>query len=399
MLTAIIFIAAYAVVAVGRVPGLRIDRTGAALIGGLLMIVTGAIDLESAARAVDPRTMVLLFSMMIIVAFLRLSGGLSAAALWIGTRISHPQTLVALLVFAAGILSALFVNDTVCLVFTPIVVQVVQSRALPPLPFLLALATASNIGSAATITGNPQNILIGALSGISFNRFLLQVGPVSLILLALDVVLICALFHRELARPPLAAVDRRVRVHRVLLVKTLLVAAGVMSAFLLGVDTAIAAAGGAAVLLVTRRVRPTKIYRAVDWDLLILFAGLFVLVASAEKAGFDKRLFDWLARLRVDTVAGLTFISALMANTISNVPAVMLLSPIVPKLPNPEQAWVVLGAASTFAGNMTILGSIANLIVVEGARRHGIVIKFWDYARIGLALSAVSLLLTVFWFS
>src|SRR5262249_11928954 len=162
------------------------------------------------------------------------------------------------------------------------------------------------------------------LSGVSFNEFLLRVGPLSLLLLALDALLICALFAKEFSTDVAPPAIARVRVHRVLLAKALIVSTGVLVAFLAGVDTAIAAAGGAAILLVTRRVRPAKVYRAIDWDLLMLFAGLFVLVASAARAGFDQRLFAWLAPLRVTTVGGLATMSAVLSNAISNVPAVML---------------------------------------------------------------------------
>lgn len=397
MLTALIFVGAYAVIAAGRAPFLRIDRTGAALVGAVLMIVSGAISLDAAARAVDARTIVLLFSMMVIVAYLKLSGGLAACAAWVAQRVKSPVALVVALVFASGVLSALFVNDTICLVFTPMVIAVVQSRGLPPLPFLLALATSSNIGSAATLTGNPQNILIGAMSGIPFAAFTAKVGPLSLVCLAVNALLICVAFRTPLRVAAITAPHVRVRVHRFMLAKTLVVVGAVMVGFLSGRDTAVAAAAGAAALLVTRRVRPAKIYRAIDWDLLMLFTGLFVLVASAERAGFDDRLFAWLKPLGIQTVAGLSLTATLLSNAISNVPAVMLFTTIVPSLPDPAKAWTVLAVSSTFAGNVTILGSIANLIVVEGARRRGIEISFWDYARVGVPLSLISLLIAIVW--
>lgn len=398
MWTALIFVGAYAVIATGRLPGFRIDRTGAALVGAVLMVVTGAITLDAAARAVDSRTIILLFSMMVIIAHLKLAGGMAACAAWVGQYVADPRALLVALVFASGVLSALFVNDTVCLVFTPIVVAVVQARGLPALPYLIALATASNIGSAATLTGNPQNILIGALSGMSFRSFGARVAPLAVVCLAIDAVFICAVFRRELRQPvSRGAAHPRLRVHRLLLMKTLVVAGGVLTAFLAGVDTAVASAAGAAALLVTRRVRPAKVYRAVDWDLLMLFVGLFVIVASAEEAGYDQLFFEWLQPLGVATTGGLAVATAVLSNLVSNVPAVMLLAKVVPRLPDPDTAWLTLAVSSTFAGNVTILGSIANLIVVEGARRHGIRLGFWDYARIGLPISAVTILLGILW--
>jgi len=399
-ITALIFIAAYAAIAAGRVPYLKIDRTGVAVVAAILMVVTGAIGFDAAVRAVDFRTIVLLFSMMVIVANLRLAGGLAALAQAAGERFSHPAALLTTLVFAAGVLSALFVNDTICLVFTPLVLDLVAARGLRPLPFLLAVATASNIGSAATITGNPQNILIGTVSGISFTRFATALAPVALAGLVLDAVLLCVVFRRDLRVAP---VDPRsgppVHTHRGLLWKTLIVTALVLAGFLAGYDTALVAAAGAASLLVTRRVRPRKVYTAIDWDLLMLFIGLFVIVAAGERAGFDRTLFKWLAPLGVTTLTGLSATAAVVSNAISNVPAVMLFTRIVPRLPEPLTSWLALAMSSTLAGNLTILGSIANLIVVEGARRRGVRVGFLEYAAIGVPLTAVTIAFGIWWLS
>lgn len=400
MLTALIFIGTYAVVAAGRAPFLRLDRTGAAIVGAVLMVVTGAITFNGAVSAIDFRTIVLLFSMMIIVAHLRLAGGLAEFARFISTRIGHPGALIVALIFIAGVLSALFVNDTICLVLTPIVLDVAAARRHRPLPYLVALATASNIGSASTMTGNPQNILIGSVSGISFLSFVAAIGPVVVIGLTMDAALIWLMFRHELhttltAPSPIAAT----RLHRPLLIKTLVVTTAVLGGFLAGYDTALVAAAGAATLLVTRRVRPRKVYAAIDWDLLMLFIGLFVLVGAGERAGFDRRMLAVLKPLGVETIAGLSATAAILSNVISNVPAVMLFTKIVPQLPDPGRAWLALAMSSTLAGNMTILGSIANLIVVEGARRRGHVVTFWEYARVGVPLSLITLVIGVWWLS
>lgn len=379
-------------------PPLRIDRTGAAVVGAILMVVTGAIGFDDAVRAVDVRTLVLLFGMMIIVAHLRLSGGLAAVASLAGARLAHPVALLAALVFTAGILSALFVNDTICLVFTPLVLDLTEQRRLRPLPYLLGLATASNIGSAATITGNPQNILIGSMSGIPFGRFAAVLGPVSLLGLALDAVLIWALFRRDLRSSPTSPVPaRRVRIHRALLWKSAAVTLAVLAGFLAGHSTALVAAAGAAALLITRRIRPQRIYAAIDWDLLMLFVGLFVIVGAVQHAGIDRALFAFFAPLGVHTVAGLSATSALLSNLVSNVPAVMLFTTVVPRLPDPDRSWLVLAMSSTLAGNLTVLGSIANLIVVEGARRRGVEIGFGVYAALGVPLTLLTLGLGVWW--
>lgn len=379
-------------------PLLRIDRTGVALVGAILMVVTGAISLEDAAASVDVRTLVLLFSMMVIVAHVRMAGGLDLVVRAAGHRVRDPRLLLLLVVIASGVLSALFVNDTVCLVFTPLVMELAGDRRLSPTPFLLALATASNIGSAATPTGNPQNILISSMSGIPFSRFVSILGPVSLAGLALDAAVIAFLFRHQLRVTALpAGASRGRRPHRAMLLKTALVSAGVVVGFIAGLDVALVASGGAGVLLVTRRVRPRKVYAAVDWDLLMLFIGLFVIVGAGERAGLDAQLFRWLSPLGVSTVAGLSATAALLSNAVSNVPAVMLFTTVVPKLPVPQTSWLALAMSSTLAGNLTVLGSIANLIVLEGARRRGVTIGFASHARVGIPVTVLTLGLGIWW--
>jgi Na+/H+ antiporter NhaD/arsenite permease-like protein len=398
VITFLIFLATYAVVALGRAPGLAVDRTGAALVGAILMVVTGAIGFDDAVRAVDFRTLVLLFGMMVLVAHLRLSGGLAALVRVVTERVTHPVLLVLALVFTAGFLSALFVNDTICLVFTPIVIDVAEARRHRPLPYLLALATASNIGSAATVTGNPQNMLISTVSRISFRAFSSSLMPIAILGLIVDALVIWLFFRRQLTSVSTDVVAMEpVTPHGPVLVKTIVVALAMLAGFLAGYDTALVSAAGAAALLVTRRVSPRKIYAAIDWDLLMLFAGLFVVVAGAEQAGIDRRIFQLLAPLGVRTLGGLTATVAVLSNAVSNVPAVMLLSHLVPTLPDPGRAWLVLAMASTFAGNLTIVGSIANLIVVEGARRRGVTIGFWDYARVGIPLTITTLVMGAWW--
>jgi Na+/H+ antiporter NhaD/arsenite permease-like protein len=400
VITAAILLSVYAVIAFGRAPLVRLDRAGAAIVGALLMVVAGSISFDEAVRAVDVHTIVLLFGMMVITAHLRLAGGFTALARFLSSRITHPAALLVALVLVGGLLSAFFVNDTICLVFTPIALDVAAARRHRPLPYLLALATASNIGSVATVTGNPQNMLIGSLSRLPFRTFASALFPVALAGLALDAALLWLMFRGDLHR---SAEDEAriqpVRPHWPLLVKSLLVTAGVLTGFLLGYDTAVVAMAGAAALLVTRRVKPEKVYRAVDWDLLMLFVGLFVIVGAAEKSGLSVRVFDTLRPLGVHTVAGLTVAAALLSNVISNVPAVMLFTHIIPLTPDPQRAWLTLAMASTLAGNLTILGSIANLIVVEGARRRGVAVSFGEYARVGLPLTLATLAFGAWWLS
>jgi Na+/H+ antiporter NhaD/arsenite permease-like protein len=401
LVPALVFVATYAVLAVGRPPLLRIDRTGAAIIGAILMVTVGGLPLESAWRAVDYRTLILLFGMMILVAHLQLARFFSTLARATVGAIRHPAALLLAVVFAAGALSALFVNDTVCLVFTPVLLEVAAARRHRPLPYLLALATASNIGSVATITGNPQNMLIASVSGIGYRPFAAALVPVAVVGLALDAAVIWLLFRRDLHA---GAFEERTRVgtravHRAMLAKSLLVTAAVVAAFVAGVDTALVSAGAAAVLLVTRRVKPEKVYRQVDWGLLALFVGLFVVVAGIERVGLDRRAFELLQPLGIDAVPGLCAVSALLSNLISNVPAVMLFTRIVPHLPDPTTSWLALAMSSTLAGNLTLVGSIANLIVAEGARRRGVAVSFLDHLKVGLPVTALTIAFGIWWLS
>ena len=403
MLPAVILFLSYVVLALGHLPGLRLDRTGAAVIGAILMVTVGGLSFDAAVAAVNYRTLVLLFGMMVLVAHLQLAGFFSLVARSVAGRLVHPVALVAAIAAAAGALSALFVNDPVCLVLTPVVIEIARLRRLNPVPVLLALATGSNIGSVATIIGNPQNMLIGSLSRIPFLHFSAVLGPVALVGLGMDVAVIAAVyrgrFHASgLVEEPIVVDHMRLRrAQSALLAKTIAIAACMLGGFLAGFDPALVAAAGGAALLVTRRVKPQKIWRRIDWDLLVLFVGLFVIVAGAEKAGLDRRFFDLLRPIGLETKAGLALVSALLANLISNVPSVMLFSRFVPTLPNPGLGWMTLAMSSTLAGNLTILGSIANLIVVEGARKQGVNITFGEYLRVGLPITIATLIFGTWW--
>jgi Na+/H+ antiporter NhaD/arsenite permease-like protein len=336
----------------------------------------------------------------VLVASLHLARFFSVLGRRAVASIREPAVLLVVVVFVSGALSALFVNDTVCLVFTPLLIDLARARNLRPLPFLLGLATASNIGSTAAITGNPQNMLIGSLSGISYGSFLVALGPVAVVGLAIDSAILLLLFRRELAPVAWSPEAEQLRpVHRALILKGSLISAGVLAAFLSGIDTALVAAVAAAAVLVTRRVKPEKIYRQVDGGLLVLFMGLFVVIRGVEAAGVDRWLFDLLQPIGIGTVWGLSAVAAILSNLTSNVPAVMLFSRMVPRLADPQGAWLALAMSSTLAGNLTILGSIANLIVVEGAGRRGIRISFTDYLRVGLPVTLATLSFGAWWLS
>jgi Na+/H+ antiporter NhaD/arsenite permease-like protein len=388
----LIFAATYAVVAAGRVPWVRIDRAGAAFLGAALMVATGVLTLDEAWRAIDPDTILLLLGVMIVVANLRLCGFFRLVAAAAVGRAGHALLLLVAVVGVTGLLSAFLVNDTICLVLTPLVMDVVLHLRRNPVPYLIGVALAANVGSTATLTGNPQNIIIAGLSRISYGAFAASLAPVAAIGLVLTVAVLLARWPGEFRHGgTLRAHPPRVRIHRGLLVKTLLVTAGLVIAFFAGVRPAEAAVVAAALLLPSRSVNVRKMYAEIDWELLLMFAGLFVVVAGLERAVLTPDTVRRLAGLHLDALPVLSVVTALLSNLVSNVPAVLLLKPFVPALPDPARAWTAVAMASTLAGNFSILGSVANLIVVQRARRRGIEIGFWTYFSVGAPLTVATI--------
>jgi Na+/H+ antiporter NhaD/arsenite permease-like protein len=393
----VIFAATYFVVAIGHFPGFRIDRTGAAIIGASLMIGTGTLTFEEAVQAVDYSTLVLLFGMMIVVASLRFSGFFRWVGVWAMRRADGPWTLLAAVVLLSGVFSAFFVNDTMCLALTPLVLEVTRTTGRNPVPYLLAVAMASNAGSVATITGNPQNMMIGSLSRISYPQFAAALAPVAAASLLLTFLVIAVLYRKELrGAQPLQVQEVRVRLNKALLWKSAAASVGMIGFFFAGWPVARVAIVAGALLLVTRRVKPEKVYHEIDWALLALFAGLFVVVAGVEKTSLDENLFRFASRFRLGNVWVLSGFAALLSNLVSNVPAVLVFRPLMDHLPYPQQGWLTLAMSSTLAGNLTIPGSVANLIVVQLARREA-KITFWEYLRAGVPLTLLTLAAGAAW--
>ncbi|MEK7824497.1 MAG: SLC13 family permease [Candidatus Eisenbacteria bacterium] len=341
----------YAVLAFGSLRPLRLDRAGAALVGATAMVAAGVLTPAQAVAAVDFHTLALLFGVMVVVAHLRLAGFFR----WLAARtlvLAHaPRTLLTLGVVVAGVLSALFVNDTIYLLLTPLVLEATAGLGYPPVPFLLAVAMGANVGSVATIVGNPQEMFVAGLSGISYPRFAMVLAPVAVAGLALTAWFLGHAFRRELA-----------------------------------------AFAPASALLITRRLKPVKVYAQVDWALLAIFAGPFVVVEGIERSGLARR---WLALLdagRDGSLAALVGVTAVMSHLVSNVPAGLLLKGVAGHGADPDRTWLALAMASTLAVDLTRVGSVANLIVVEQARGRA-EIGFWTYARVGVPLTPLTLAL------
>ena len=390
----LIFLLTYVAVAIGRMPGVGLDRAGSAFLGACLMVAVGVLPLSQAILAIDFNTVALLLGMMILVANLRLAGFFGLVTEFAVRRAHHPLVLLAVVVLVSGLLSAFLVNDTVCLVLTPLVLDLVLRLKRAPVPYMLAVAMASNIGSAATITGNPQNIIIGSLSGIPYGAFAAALAPAAAIVLGLTVVLIALVWREEfftrtrLVAPP----ARRVRPNRPTIFKALAVSGLLIAAFFAGVAPAKAALIAGAVLLATRRIKSEKIYAEIDWTLLLMFAGLFVVVAGLDRAVLGPRVLAAARGLQLGVPAVLAFATAALSNLVSNVPAVLVLKPFVADLADPRRAWLLVAMAATFAGNFTLLGSVANLIVAKRAQARGVAIGFRAYFLVGAPLTLLTLL-------
>jgi len=385
-----IFLLTYILMALGQPPLFRIDRTGAAIIGASCMIIFDVLSVYEAYEAIDYKTILILFGMMILIANLRLSGFFNIILNFLANRIQSPIFLLYLLIFSSGILSAFFINDTICLIFTPFILDLTKRLKLNPKPYLLALCMSANIGSVATITGNPQNIIIGAASGIPYSTFFIKLFPVALVGLLICALLLQWFYKKELAVSVTKTPELRYRYNKPLVIKSSLLALLTVLLFFLNAPMEVVSIGVGSFLLITRRIKPEKVYNLIDFRLLILFIGLFIVIKGFVKSAFFNEMVE-VFRDFVKTPLSLVFSCALLSNIVSNVPAVLIFKPLIAKWFNTENAWLYLALASTFAGNLTILGSIANIIVIEGASSR-VKIGFLEYLKVGLPLTVLSLM-------
>jgi Na+/H+ antiporter NhaD/arsenite permease-like protein len=389
-----IFCCTYLLISGRRLKILPLNRPAAALLGCVMMVGSGVITPEQAYRAVDYNTLVLLLGMMLIAAYLWLAGFFEWAADWILRRAGSPQRLLLYLVVSSGLFSALLVNDTVCLMLTPLVVAVMVRGKLPLAPYLLALAMSANLGSVATLVGNPQNMIIGHMSGIPFLRFSESLVPVAIVGLSIEYLVLRIGFARTLRS---AIIERPREVPSTLdvrlLVLTLAVLGGVFIGFMAGLNLSWTALGGGAVIMVAARRDTHEVLKLVDWHLLVFFAALFIVVEGLNATGLPHQLHEGLRPLFGVSSSGqawnLAWFSALGSNVFSNVPFVLVAGKWIGNFAEPELMWKVMALATTLAGNLTILGSVANIIVVESARKH-VEVGFWDYARFGIPVTILT---------
>ena len=389
-----IFAITYVLISGRQLKVLPLNRPAAALLGAVLMVATGVMTPERAYRAINYDTLVLLLGMMLISAYLYLAHFFEWAAELLLNFSRTPARLLLYVTLTSGILSALLVNDTICLMLTPLVVAVIRRGKLPLLPFLIALATSANIGSAATLVGNPQNMIIGHFSHISFPEFSRSLLPAAVMGLAINFFILRFGFRKVLRQ---TAIDRSAHVvpklERGLFALVCIVLVSIFAGFLAGLNLAWTAMAGAVLVMVLARRDTHNVLKLVDWHLLLFFAALFIVVDGLSDTGLPDEIYSRLQPIFASSMPAqawnLTWFSVVGSNIFSNVPFVLVAGNWIARFTDPALMWKVLALATTFAGNLTIIGSVANMIVVESARDH-IQIGFWDYARYGIPITILT---------
>lgn len=398
LIALIIFVITYLGIIFTRLPGVNIDRPSAAYFGAIAMVLFGVVTPAQAISYIDVNTIFLLLGMMIIIATLQLDGFFSLIA---KKTISWSKTkfrLLSIIVFVTGLASAFLVNDAVVLMFTPVIIQICRSSKLNPVPYLIAEILSSNAGSAMTITGNPQNMLIGISSGISYSEFLLRLLPVSIISM-ITIILIMRLVYRK------AFSDNKVLSFSEIesngngnIIRSgsvfVLVIIGFFLVKYINLSIPMIAITGSALILLLGKAKPSDIIHKVDWVLLLFFASLFIVVGAVENSGLLDPVLK--GNLLKSDLNGLAFVhgsSLIMSQIVSNVPFVVLMLPMLKTLDS-NMLWLALASASTLAGNATIIGAMANLIVIESAEKSGIKIDFVEFLKSGIVVTILTLLVS-----
>lgn len=397
----VLFALTYAGVALGGFPGLAIDRTGIALLGAIAMVVTGVVGEKDALLAIDLPTILLLFSLMVVSSQLALGGFYTRVADLLTHGLKHPQRFLFQSMLVAAGLSAVLTNDVVCLALAPLLAVAVRRAGLNPVPYLLGLAAAANIGSAATIIGNPQNMLIGQTGALHFGRFLGFCAVPSVLSLGAAFGILLWVYRRHLLADPASSVATDAPAGPVYDAyqsrKGLLVTLAVVVAFFTPAPRELTALCAAGWLLCSRRMSTRSLLGEVDWHLITLFCGLFIVIKGFETTGLPGQIVDGLAArgIALHAPLALTGVSVALSNLVSNVPATMLLTKFLPA--GDPLPWYVLALTSTFAGNLITIGSIANLIVIEQAGQQGVRIGFREHAHTGVPITLASLAITLSW--
>ena len=395
-----IFAITYIGIAMGHVPGLKLNRAGIVLLGAIAMMIFGEITTADVVSYINWPTVFLLFGFFVISAQLRLSGFYDKVANGISARLGHPAGFLFVLMAVTAGLSAFLNHDIVCYVFTPVVGAALLRKRINPVPFLVALAISSNIGGAATLIGNPQDMLIGQVAHLDFGHYLLWSSVPVLVAMGAAYGIIWLMSHKSLQ--PVSPVQYEpdspsIPYNRPHTIKGLVILAVVIGLFFSRVPKEIIALAAAGIHLASPKFRTDDLLRLVEWPILILFMGLFVVAGAFESAGCGDQAVQWLANsgFNLNAPHNLVLTTAALSNLINNSAAVMLLLKVVP-LSQPVTGYI-LALANSFGGSLIIVGSVSNIIVVQQAREMKIRISFWDFARLGIPVTLAALAGLIFW--
>ncbi|HHT9151194.1 MAG TPA: SLC13 family permease, partial [Candidatus Wujingus californicus] len=395
----LIFILTYSIISAQKMKWHKLDRPTATLLGAVLMVLTGVLTLEEAYRAVDFNTILLLLGMMIVIAYLKIANCFKYLSYLLITHARNAFLLLCFVSFSSGILSALFVNDTICLMFTPLLILALKQTRLNPVPYLIALATSSNIGSVVTLTGNPQNMLVGVFSKIPYLDFSLHLIPVGLLSLVVNVMIVYIFFRKDINFKRLEPIELvKPEIDLKLTIKSLALVFFIFLGFIFSGNLPLSAITGGLALIIISRTKPQEAMEKIDWTLLLFFSGLFIVVGGVNKAGLLSMMHNvvepYMGKDVLSQVINFSAFSVIASNIVSNVPFVLLSAGWVDKFIDPKIMWYSLAMSSTFAGNLTIMGSVANMIVMELSKEH-VQVGFWDFFKVGFTTTVVSTIIGI----
>jgi Na+/H+ antiporter NhaD/arsenite permease-like protein len=397
----LIFGITYFFIAIGGFPGFVLDRTGIAFLGALAMLVSGALMPADALSALHFPTIFLLFGLMMISAQFRLGGFYTFIAEKIAASPASPEKFLFILMMTSAGLSALLANDIVCLAFTPVIASALIRKNRNPVPYLLGIAISANIGSAATIIGNPQNMLIGQTGALSFGPFMLWCFPPVIVSLFASYWILCRIYHTGFSKPlsfeGFAHQEPFQPFNRWQCIKGIVVLTASVVLFFSPIPREITVMVAAGILLCSRTTKTAELMSLVDWQLIAFFCGLFIVIKGFSVTSIPEQIIALLSSHHISLAQPyiLSGVSMFLSNLVSNVPAAMLLSPHIPA--GDAKTWYVLALSSTFAGNLITIGSIANLITFQIAKKAGIEISFFEHAKAGVPVTLSSMAILCLW--
>lgn len=401
--TVIIFLLVYLAMALGKLPGLKVDRTGAALVGALAMLIMGDISGKEAWDSISYTSLGLLFGLMVVSGAFSISGFYSWAAHYVATLKVSPPKLLAILIVVSGLLSSVLTNDVVVVAMTPLLITLTLARGLNPIPFVLGFCFAANTGSAGTLIGSPQNMIIAQQLNLSFIDLLKVAGIPALLSLFIVWMTITLLYRNRwlLAQPKTTTISTQpIKLDKVETLKALFVTITVIAAFITNIwPQAIVALAGAAILLLNRKISSNDVLKEVDYNLLILIMSLFVVNAAMSKTGLPQLLLSDLKHmgLNLNEPIALFFSSAILSNIVGNNPAVMLLTPYIHIGASADILGAALVLGTGFSSNLIVFGSLAGIIAVEQSARHGVTISFAEFAQSGIPVALSCLAMASVW--